>query len=163
MLIVPLIAIATDRVLIPILPINIVSINIILLPIDNDCVIPVLKPTVPNADIASNIASFRVHFSNISSPIVEIVIMAIAIIAIDRALFINLGGSLLLNIVTPLLPLRELNPPAVTATKVVVFIPPPVPPGDAPINIKKARKKMVATFKLAVLIVLKPAVLAVID
>ncbi|GAG82506.1 unnamed protein product, partial [marine sediment metagenome] len=42
-------------------------------------------------------------------------------------------------------------------------MPPPVPPGDAPINIKKARKKIVATFKLAVLMVLKPAVLAVID
>jgi len=147
----------------PILPIYIVSINIILLGIESDGVIPVLKPTVPNADITSNKTSFKEYLSNASIPIVEIIINAIAVIVKVKALYVNLEGSFLLSNVTSLLPLMELKTPAATATKVVVFMPPPVPPGDAPINIRKARKKMVAAFKPAVLMVLKPAVLAVID
>jgi len=159
----PLIAIATDKVLIPILPINILSINIILPGMESVCVIPVLSPTVPNADIASNKASLSEHFSKTSKPIVEIMTIAIAVMVRVKALYINLWGIFLLSSTTSLLPLMELKPPAVTAAKVVVFIPPPVPPGDAPINIRKARKKIVATFKPAILVVLKPAVLAVID
>ena len=47
--------------------------------------------------------------------------------------------------------------------KVVVFIPPPVPPGEAPININITIINKVASFNVAILTVLKPAVLVVID
>ena len=57
----------------------------------------------------------------------------------------------------------ELNPAAVTVTKVVVFIPPPVLPGEAPININRERKKSVEGFRAEILVVLNPAVLAVTD
>ncbi len=46
-------------------------------------------------------------------------------------------------------------------TKVVVFMPPPVPPGDAPININTISTKSVIGEKSEILKVLKPAVLGV--
>lgn len=64
-------AMATDRVLIPILPINMLSINIILLGSVRVKVNPAESPTVPKADIVSKRASVRLHFSKISRPIVE--------------------------------------------------------------------------------------------
>lgn len=151
--------------MIPILPIYIVSINIILLGVESADVIPVLKPTVPNADTTSNKTSCKCkeYLSNTSIPIVEIIINAVAAIVRVKALYIKLEGSFLLSNVTSLLPLMELKPPAVTATKVVVFMPPPVPPGDAPMNIRRVRKKTVAGFNLPMFIVLKPAVRAVTD
>jgi hypothetical protein len=44
---------------------------------------------------------------------------------------------------------------------VLVFTPPPVDPGDAPINIREIRRKTVAGFRDSRTMVLKPDVLAV--
>lgn len=156
-------AIATDKVLIPILPINIVSINIILLPVVKEEVIPVESPTVPKADIDSNNASTKLHFSNISTPVVEKITITMAVRVIVNALWTRLSDSLLLNIVTWLLPLSVLIPPAVTAAKVVVFMPPAVLPGEAPINMRRVKKNKVAGLRLLIFMVLKPAVLGVTD
>jgi len=140
---IPRSAIATDNVLIPILPINIHSINIILLGMVSEEVIPVLRPTVPKADITSNRASNNEHFSNISIPIVDKRIITIAVIVKVMALRMRLSGNFLFKIETWPFPLIELNAPAMTAAKVVVFIPPPVLPGEAPINISRVRKRRV--------------------
>ena len=43
----------------------------------------------------------------------------------------------------------------------LVLIPPPVDPGDAPINIRKIRRKTVGAAKVVISWVLKPAVRAV--
>ncbi len=45
----------------------------------------------------------------------------------------------------------------------MVFIPPPVEPGEAPMNIKTMEMKMDAELKLLVSMVLNPAVLVVTD
>jgi hypothetical protein len=47
--------------------------------------------------------------------------------------------------------------------KVLVLMPPPVEPGEAPINIRIISKKAEKLVKLAMFKVLNPAVLAVID
>ena len=49
------------------------------------------------------------------------------------------------------------------SVKVEVFIPPPVEPGEAPINIKKMNIKSIGVPIIEKSTVLKPAVLAVID
>jgi len=106
-------------------------------------VIPVVRPTVPNAEIASKSASFNEHLSNTRSPIVDNIINTRAVSVSVKALYMALSGSLLFKRLTLFLPLIELTPAAVTVTKVVVFMPPPVPPGEAPINIRRERKKRV--------------------
>ena len=52
---------------------------------------------------------------------------------------------------------------AAMTPKVQVLIPPPVEPGEAPINIKNTRTKRDGTVRLAMGRVLNPAVLAVTD
>ena len=52
---------------------------------------------------------------------------------------------------------------SISTEKVVVFIPPPVEPGEAPININKTVNKTEAELYKPISIVLKPAVLAVTD
>ena len=147
----------------PILPIYIQSINITLLGVVRLNVIPVDRPTVLKALVTSKSASESEHFSNIRIPIVAKIIIMIAVKIMVSALEKSPSGSLFLNISSWVLPLRAFNAPVVTTANVVVLIPPPVPPGDAPINISMVRKNRENCVRLPVGRVLNPAVLAVID
>ncbi len=56
-----------------------------------------------------------------------------------------------------------LSAPAKSTPSVQVFMPPPVEPGEAPINIRIMRKKSVGLARFCIGTVLKPAVRAVTD
>ena len=72
-------------------------------------------------------------------------------------------GIILLDISTFSLCLKPLTTVAHNTDSVVVLMPPPVEPGQAPININMIIKKSVAEENLEISQVLKPAVLEVID
>jgi hypothetical protein len=126
---------------VPIRPIYIDSI-IILLPAKlNDEVMPTDKPTVPKAEISSN-NKLRKFLSGsvIASINVEINMSEIENIAIEKALLIVSFEIECLTISTFFRPLIVLIAERRITEKVVVLIPPPVDPGDAPINIRNIIK-----------------------
>jgi len=148
-------------------PANIVRVIQNLLNVFSPLVIPVESPTVPKADTTSKnaLTKFPPSF-----PISEKVIMIVktnihknARKKITRAsLIIRRGIDLEKSIVRRLF-LNIAYTEAPTTAKVDVFIPPPVDPGEAPINIRKIKDISEGTVKLAVETVLNPAVRLVTD
>ena len=131
----------------PILPINIVIVIIILPSIERYGVIPVESPTVPKADITSNIILANgpgtfdppvksLYFSVIERVIVITTTISKAIEKIPIASCTILVGMVLLKIVTFWDPLIIAQEVMIIIINVQVLIPPPVDPGDAPINIR---------------------------
>jgi len=130
---------------------------------DKKGVIPRESPTVPNAETASKEISIRECTSEKLSMIIQPITktMEKRKITIDR--FSTVNGIFFLNNSTRFLPLMTDQTPATRIPAVVVFIPPPVEPGDAPINIRIMKKRAVGMEIAAVSKVLNPAVLVVTD
>lgn len=144
----------------PSLPINIIN-TIINLLNDARCgVIPVDNPTVPKALVTSNSNCINeLSGSNIHKIKVPIITTKKARITRLNAFHITLTGNFLLN--APQCLLVELAYKLLAIIKaVVVFTPPPVDPGDAPININITNVNNPAFVKVPKLYVLNPAVLA---
>ena len=146
----------------PILPINMHKIIIIFPHKFKVGVIPRDNPTVPRALVTSNRhfnKSFWFVFIN----------REVAIEIIDeyrkkreKAFKIIKLLTFLLNRITLSDPLITLKQAVKMRKKVVVFIPPPVDPGEAPITMRIINIKIVSIDKDEILTVLKPAVLGVI-
>jgi len=136
---------------------------VILADVPKEAVIPKLKPTVPNADTTSKIRDF---LDSVGSNI-DINTMAVEITAIDK----NTTAKALLKefmeislLYTSILsfPLAKLIKFITISAKVLVFIPPPVPAGDAPTHIKNSVSKMAGVVMDIKSTLLKPAVLGVV-
>ena len=137
---------ANPIVSVPILPTNIVSIKIYLDVSVKPAVIPVDKPTVPNADTSSNnIRIIAVSGSRIASKKVEMNIKDAEKINIEKALFNNSQAILCRNNSRLRLPLKVAIDETIINVNVDVLIPPPVDPDDAPMNIKKIMRIRVGT------------------
>lgn len=72
-------------------------------------------------------------------------------------------GMVRLNTCTRSLPLYRLTARETSVARLVVFIPPPHEPGEAPMNMRIMRMKHVALLRLTMGMVLNPAVRLVID
>jgi hypothetical protein len=104
-------------------------------------VIPVDKPTVPNADISSNKRLIKLLSGSVIDNInVEIKISEIENNAIEKALLMVSPEIVCFTISTFFRPLIVLKAERSITEKVVVLIPPPVEPGDAPMNIRNIMK-----------------------
>jgi len=155
---------ASASVRVPILPIYMVRIIIVLPAKLNDEVMPVDKPTVPNADISSNKRLIKLlPGSVIASTNVEMKIREIENKAIEKALLIVSLEIVCLTISTLFLPFIVLIAERKITEKVVVFIPPPVDPGEAPTNIRNIIKISTGSPRCVKSTVLKPAVRQVTD
>ena len=123
-------------------------------------VIPVERPTVPAAETTSTNTSIKVKLgSTIRIKSVLVVMTIIAKVKILKALIILSAGIRRLKAVTGVfvaIPLILW----IIVKNVVVLIPPPVDPGDAPINIKTDKTSNPACVKLPIGTVEKPAVRA---
>lgn len=98
-------------------------------------VIPVDRPTVPNALTISNSASIKGTVGSIAVIRYEpVTITPSAISVITAALRKASRGTEYRKAFSEVLVADDLMP-CISAKNVVVFIPPPVDPGDAPINI----------------------------
>lgn len=108
----------------------------IILPIeDREDVIPVLNPTVPSADVASNIRESRGNDSVSSRRQTlknNMIWYEIKVVSAESTRNV---GKRLWQMVISLLSLSFELKKANTADIVVDFTPPPVPDGEAPINI----------------------------
>ena len=147
----------------PIRPANIRKIKMILEIIVKSRVIPRVKPTVAIADAVSYIAVIIGTFSMTLIIIAAPTHNEIYNIKIVAALRTTVSG-----IVLPKLSVRErflkIAILVVTKTKkVVIFIPPPVEPGAAPININIICKKILDSVIFVRSTVLNPAVRGVTD
>ena len=133
--------IASANVSVPILPIYMVKIIIDLPAKLSEEVIPVDNPTVPNAEISSKSRLRKLLFvSVIDNAKVEININEIENSAIENALLMVSFEIVCLTISTFFRPLIVLIAERRITEKVVVLIPPPVEPGDAPTNIRNIMK-----------------------
>ena len=124
---------------------------------------PVERPTVPKAEVVSKRRFKKGSFSIISRKKVTLIIKNKLRVIMGIVLSVLSGFTVRLKKLTsPLEGNLEIRFLKKIAT-VVVFIPPAVEPGDPPINIRLIRTKRVAWERLAMGIVLKPAVLLVTD
>ena len=121
-------------------------------------VIPADNPTVPNAEVASKSIFIKLKFSVIAriSVITNVEVSATNIWAFDLSILKRL--IVRLKIETTFLPLREAMDESMLEANDVVLIPPPVLPGDAPINIKIIITNKLALDIMVISIVLKPTV-----
>ena len=125
----------------PILPMYMVRMIIVFPAKLKEDVIPVDKPTVPNADISSNKRLIKLLSGSVIDNInVEIKISEIENNAIEKALLMGSPEIVCFTISTFFRPLIVLKAERSITEKVVVFIPPPVEPGDAPMNIRNIMK-----------------------
>ena len=143
----------------PTFPINIMMMITSFPRSDRLPVIPIDNPTVPKAETTSKRISINEAFS-------DRVIIKIAVstnikltIAIASALRINLGWMLLLPIVKSSFPRRKVMVAKTIMIAVVNLIPPAVDALPPPINMRIIIRKRVASSRLAISSVLKPAVL----
>jgi len=127
--------------------------------IDKYFVIPSDKPTVPNAETVSKkqskklcVSDNKIRYKN--TPIIVADRITIAITFKMSSFF-----SVLLPTSVLFLELKVLQHTAIKTPKEVVLIPPPVDPGDAPINISGIRKNKVPALKIVRSILLNPHVL----
>jgi len=151
----------------PILPKYIVRIIINLPNGESSGVIPVDKPTVPKAEVVSNnscikkLVAVAKFLSTIVSKKVATTIHNKERTNIIADLWNMAFGTVLSKSVNSSLPRNIERMLDNKMLKVVVLIPPPVPPGDAPINIKTITKKSVVAESPLMDKVLNPAVLGV--
>jgi hypothetical protein len=144
------------------LPINIVKIRINLLSLLKSEVIPLLRPTVLYAEIHSKEIFNNPRFeSNKEIRKIEIKITIKERTIIAKALFTVVPEISLLNTSRRDFPLAILKMLRIAIAKVLVLMPPPVEPGDAPIHMSKITINVVGMFNDDVSTVLKPAVLEV--
>ena len=125
----------------PIRPVNIKSDTATFPATVKKGVIPKLRPTVPDADITSNIIAkkFCPSSSRISNKI------KILVIKIDKNIkavaLTTIGPAMVLsNTVTDFSPFKVERIDCIRMANVVVFTPPAVDPGDPPININNVIK-----------------------
>ncbi|MNG03990.1 hypothetical protein D3C84_870940 [compost metagenome] len=130
---------------------------------DSVGVIPVDKPTVPNAEVASNSNRRNSRSSVAESSIVTVMTSSSEIIVMVNALKIRSRARRYLNSTISSLPRIIAMTAPISVVNVVVLMPPPVEPGDAPINIRMTMKKIVACRMTPISIVLAPAVRGVTD
>ena len=155
---------AKANVSVPIRPMYMVSMIIDLPARLNEEVMPVDKPTVPNADISSNNKLRKLLSGSVIERInVEIKISEIENNAIEYALLIVSLEMVCFTISTFFRPLIVLIAERRITEKVVVFIPPPVEPGEAPTNIRNIIRMSTGWPKCVKSTVLKPAVRHVTD
>jgi len=155
--------IAITRVSGPIRPRNIVIIITIFEAIDSDEVMPVESPTVAEAETTSkNICIDVKPVSKNMIAVVERKVMPRKRTKIASALFTISLGMVLLETSTWFFSLIIVLMLINMTAKVVVLIPPPVEPGEAPINMSNIMKSMVAGLNLDMSTELKPAVLVVV-
>jgi len=121
-------------------------------------VIPADNPTVPNAEVASKSIFIKLKFSVIVRirVITNVEVSATNICAFDLSTLKRL--IVRLKIETAFLPLSEAIEESILAANDVVLIPPPVLPGDAPINIRIIITNKLALDIIVISIVLKPTV-----
>lgn len=128
----------------------------------NSAVIPLLNPTVLKADIHSKQISRKfLSESKIAIQPIEKDITSIERSIIANALLTETSGISLLYISRRDLPFATLMMFSTAMAKVLVFIPPPVEAGEAPIHISDIKIRTVGMLKIAVSTVLNPAVLVV--
>ena len=146
------------------LPINMVAIKTDLLGSLNEAVIPRLKPTVPKADTHSK-RIFNKPLSRSKKLTVKkaINIMIKDKIMVANALFTDFWEISDLNTSIFCFPFARLIKLSMAMANVLVFIPPPVDPGDAPTHIKKMTVRIVGKVSTALSTELNPAVLVVTD
>ena len=114
---------------------NIVRVRTTLPVIDNPDVMPVDSPTVPKAETVSNKILIKEVFS-VRDKIITATATQVAAIKVTPTAFDIVSLLIfLLNKFTWLLPFRMETTYSKRTPNVDVFIPPPVLPGDAPINI----------------------------
>src|SRR2546426_1768807 len=124
---------------------------------------PVDSPTVPAADATSNIIRMNFWFSKYDSIMVKPVTSPNARADSTNALWTISWGIRRWNIMTSARPFNVAQIAAQMIPKVVVLIPPPVPPGEAPMIISRIRKYNVGVATAPTSMVLNPAVLAEIE
>ena len=142
---------------------NITSIMIIFPNGERLGVIPIDRPTVPKAEKISKATGISPNDSRLSRAKIAraMTVRARKVMVIARRTVST--GIRRLNMIVLRNPLRvAMIVPMITA-KVVVLIPPPVPPGLAPMNIRNKKKSSVGWVNWPMFKVLKPAVLAVTD
>ena len=144
----------------PTLPVNIVKIIINLPVVEREGVMPRVSPTVPNADIDSNNIGMNSKGSVIQSKVVVTTTVPKDSNIITKARFKKSSGRVFLKTFISSCPFKTLLINKKAVAKVVVLIPPPVDPGDAPINISEMSKNWDASVIELIFIVLNPAVLA---
>ena len=126
--------------------------------------IPVDKPTVPKAEISSKSRLRKLLSGSVIERIkVDINISEIEKRAMEYALLMVLLETVCLTISTFLRPLMVLIAERRITEKVVVLIPPPVEPGEAPINIRNIMKISTGWPRCEKSTELKPAVRQVTD
>ena len=103
------------------------------------------NPTVPKADTSSNpnsitlISSSQINKNNTTATyIIDIKTITIALLYIFQLILLLLYSRCSLFFIVVTIP-KSINP------AVVVFIPPPVEPGEAPININTTNRKTVCS------------------
>jgi hypothetical protein len=154
----------------PTLPKSIVAIITIFPATVKPAVIPRDKPTVPKAEVVSkkslnrlcsafgcNSVSERVRRKKLNNKTIMAFIVKMTIWKIDC------DEILRLKIGIPFLGFIFLNRISIRIKKVVTFTPPEMEPGDPPINIKGTKTICVMGCIRAIVRVLKPAVLGVIE
>jgi hypothetical protein len=150
--------------MVPTLPINIEAMITILPIVDNWGVTPVLKPTVEKADTCSNNKSRLSCLGSVTDKIkTPNRIYAAAKLITENALKSVSIGIVRLSIDIIFLPRIVDTTETAMSRKVIVFIPPPVEPGDAPINIRKIIIMSVGFCSLVKSTVLNPAVRVMTD
>jgi hypothetical protein len=127
-------------------------------------VIPVDNPTVPKAEISSKRRPRKLLSGSVTDKAkVEINLSEIEKRAIEYALLIVSPEIVCLTISTFFLPFIVLMADRRITEKVVVLIPPPVDPGEAPTNIRNIMKIRIGCPKRVKSTVLYPAVRHVTD
>ena len=127
-------------------------------------VMPVDKPTVPNAETSSK-SNLRISVSGskIERKKVAVKTKEAEKIKIENALFNNSQAMLCRNNSRLRFPRKVAIADTMISVKVEVLIPPPVEPDDAPMNIRKIMRIKVGTLNNDMSTELKPAVRQVID
>ena len=147
----------------PTLPANMVTIIIILPAIDSEEVMPMLKPTVANALMVSKM----MVISGLSPSLKVSINITIKTKVAEKINMLKAFSKMVLGMLRSpnvkfLFPLIIPHKATKIITNVEVFIPPPVEPEDAPMNIKKSKMNKVGVFNAPMSTELKPAVLVVV-
>lgn len=144
----------------PTRPINMDAIKTYFPAIDILGVIPVELPTVAKADTSSKAKCSSGKLGSVNDSMsVPRKTTESEKRKIENALYSKSLGMVCLKTSTCFFPRIVAMADRKMAAKVVVLIPPPVPPGEAPININKRNINKVGVERIAKLVVLKPAVL----
>ena len=143
---------------VPILPISIRAVNTILLTGVKFAVIPVERPTVPNAETTSKQTGRNSVCSKNMRMSADKITSSSEPKTIAVTLFMRSWFILRLKITTSVFPINTEIQNLKRIEKEVVLIPPPVLPGEAPMNINRIKIKMLASDIAFTLTELKPVV-----